>query len=142
MSRARYFAPPVIWMAVIFTFSTSLFGSAETGSVLLPILRSVFPGASPSSIELMHTAIRKAAHVAEYAVLALLWLRGLERGASWSRGKSAAAALIISAMYACSDEFHQSFNANRTPSAVDVLIDTAGASAALLFMRMKDKGRP
>jgi len=130
-------------MAVIFLFSTSLFGSSETGSVLGPVLRFFFPGVTEPQIGWAHFAVRKAAHLTEYAVLALLWQRGLVRGSGWTAGRSAFAALAISALYAVSDEFHQSFVPNRTPSALDALIDTAGASSALIFSRLaNNKGRP
>ena len=126
-------------MAVIFVFSTSIFGGSETGSVLGPIIRFLFPGVSESEIGWVHFAVRKAAHLSEYAALALLWQRGLVRGSGWTAGRSAFVALAISALYAVSDEFHQSFVPNRTPSALDVLIDTAGASSALIFSRLINK---
>jgi VanZ family protein len=39
--------------------------------------------------------------------------------------------LLASAVFAVSDEFHQSFVASRTASPVDVLIDICGALIAL-----------
>jgi VanZ family protein len=39
--------------------------------------------------------------------------------------------LLVVALYAASDEWHQSFVPNREASVVDVLIDTVGGGAAL-----------
>jgi VanZ family protein len=39
-------------------------------------------------------------------------------------------------LYAISDEYHQSFVANRHPQATDVLIDACGAATALLIVAL------
>ena len=43
------------------------------------------------------------------------------------------AALLGSALFAASDEFHQTFVQSRTPSVHDVLLDVAGALIGLLI---------
>jgi VanZ family protein len=43
------------------------------------------------------------------------------------------AVLLASALFAASDEFHQSFVKSRTPSVRDVLLDVAGAFLGLLI---------
>jgi VanZ family protein len=120
-----------MWMGAIFMFSTSLFGSEATGSVLEPLVRYFFPSVSQGTLDAVHFLVRKAAHMTEYAVLALLWYRALRGGASKGAGRAAALAFVISALYAASDEFHQSFVPNRTPSAYDVLVDASGAAIAM-----------
>lgn len=79
--------------------------------------------------------LRKGAHMTEYAVLFLLMNRAL----SGTLGRSSAAitgtALIAAVLYAVSDEYHQSFVPGRVASAVDVLIDSAGAACGLLLYR-------
>ena len=49
------------------------------------------------------------------------------------RGGAIVLALIVCALYAASDEFHQCFSDGRGPSPIDVMIDTVGASIALLL---------
>ena len=72
---------------------------------------------------------KKSAHFAAYAILALLFWRALPPGRRvwiWS--------WLLTVLYACSDEIHQSFVENRHPAARDVLIDACGAATALLII--------
>ena len=75
--------------------------------------------------------VRKAGHMAAFGILAvLLW-----RAISYSRQRGAlVASLVLTVLYAASDEFHQSFTAGRHASPVDVAIDSAGAAIALLAL--------
>jgi len=69
------------------------------------------------------------AHTIEYAVFGFLAVRlfsALRPGAPFSR--VAAAAWACAALYGISDEFHQSFVANRHASALDVAFDALGAA--------------
>lgn len=70
------------------------------------------------------------AHAAEYAVLAVLFVRALAR-ARWDRvtWTVALAAIALSVAYAVLDEWHQSFVPGRTREWRDVIADFAGASA-------------
>src|SRR5207244_12301915 len=80
-------------------------------------------------------AMRKCAHVSEYAILALLLWRALRSGSA-PRAKISmlfGAVLLGCAVFAGSDEFHQSFVKSRTSSVRDVLLDIAGALFGLLI---------
>jgi VanZ family protein len=122
--------PVVLWAGVISLLSSDVFSGDHTGSVLLPILQTVFPDASPETLLTVHGGIRKLAHLTEYAVLAVLVLRALERP-----GRSLAAlvvlALLLCAGYAAADELHQTLVPSRTGSPVDVAIDALGAALGL-----------
>lgn len=79
--------------------------------------------------------IRKFAHVCEYAILALLLWRAL-RSAPTLRTRGAilfGLVLLGCALFAASDEFHQSFVKSRTPSVRDVFLDISGAVVGLLM---------
>ena len=79
--------------------------------------------------------MRKCAHVTEYAVLALLLWRAL-RSVPALRTKTLmvfGAVLLGCALFAASDEFHQTFVKSRMPSVRDVLLDVAGALLGLLI---------
>ena len=67
--------------------------------------------------------LRKLAHMAEYGLLWLLWMRAL-------RGRAVLAA-VIAVGFAATDELHQSFVAGRTGTPVDVAIDAAGVGIAV-----------
>lgn len=97
------------WMAVIFLMSGRT------------------PGQLPDfgALDLL---VKKAGHFLAYGVLALLVLRAV--GAvprPWL------ATLLIVVLYAASDELHQTFVPGRMGTAVDVVIDAAGALTALLL---------
>jgi VanZ family protein len=78
---------------------------------------------------------RKFIHFGEFALLTVLWWRAFVTRMSHRRALSAA--LLISAAYAATDELHQHFVSGRHASVVDWLIDTAGASAAALYLRSR-----
>ena len=123
------------WMALIF-FMSAMPGdvSGEQSGTVVRILLAVHDavlgpsGMSEQALSVLETLVRKAAHMAEYAVLALLFCHALR--VSGAR-HPARLALAMSLSYAATDEFHQSFVGGRGPSAVDVMIDTAGAALAL-----------
>jgi VanZ family protein len=66
--------------------------------------------------------LRKLAHAAEYALLAILLLRALAR--PWL-------AFLVALAYAISDELHQHFVRGRVGAPRDVAIDAAGALIGL-----------
>lgn len=70
---------------------------------------------------------KKGSHMIGYALLAVSYLRGLTSGRSVNR-RMLLLAIILSGLYAASDEFHQSFTPGRTPSPADVGIDMIGAA--------------
>lgn len=124
-------------MALIFGGSTHLGAARNTSRIIGPILRWFNPDVTEDTIGKIQFAIRKCGHATEYAVLALLVLRALRHGrllpaTGWS-WTDARRAVLISALYAASDEFHQSFVATRDATLHDVLIDTAGATAAIFL---------
>jgi VanZ family protein len=82
--------------------------------------------------------VRKCAHLTEYTVFALLLWRALRKPVkndprSWI-WREARLTLLIVALYAASDEFHQSFVQTRTALVSDVFVDTAGGAASLLAL--------
>ena len=70
----------------------------------------------------------KTAHAFVYAILGALILRGLV-SADWKGVtlKFGAVAVLFSALYGLSDEFHQSFVEGRVADVVDLIADTIGA---------------
>jgi VanZ family protein len=130
----KYWLPLLIWLGVIFVGSTDLMSAEHTSRFIVPMLLWLKPGMAPETIRSILFAIRKCAHVAEYAILALLLWRALRSGSA-PRAKMSmlfGAVLLGCAVFAASDEFHQSFVKSRTPSVRDVLLDIAGALIGLL----------
>ena len=107
--------PPLVLMAVIFLFSAQ------------PSLNS--------GLGLADTIGRKIVHFAEYGLLAFLWARALRTRMDARR--AALVALVVTSLYAATDEFHQTFVEGRHGSPLDWAIDTAGAATATLRLRRR-----
>jgi len=134
----RYWLPVLAWMLVIFSASTDLMSGRRTSRVIEPLLRWLVPEISPENLRRAHFAARKAAHVAEYTMLALLLWRALRKpvpndSRPWN-WRDATWAVGLAALYAVSDELHQGFVATRTASAWDVVWDTLGALLGILCL--------
>ena len=123
----EFWLPVLAWMLVIFAASTDLMSAQHTSRFIGPFLLWVNPNLSAESIAQVQFAVRKAAHVTEYAILAALTLRALHRGVGALRIEHVASAFLIASGYAALDEYHQSFVASRTGSPIDVAIDASGA---------------
>ena len=131
----KYWLPVFIWLGVIFAGSSDIFSAEQTSRYLIPFLRWLDPQISPSTIAVIHFALRKISHVTEYAVLAALLWRAL-RSASAFRAKMSMVSVgvwVACAIFAASDEFRQSFIGSRTASLSDVMIDSVGALMGLTF---------
>jgi VanZ family protein len=104
VSRVNLWLPVVLWAGLIFTLSAV--PSLDTG------------------LGTWDLAVRKLAHLAEYAVLGGLLQRALGREPL---------ALLVGSAYAATDEIHQTFVAGRQGSPLDWLLDTAGVAAGVLL---------
>jgi VanZ family protein len=132
------YGPVVLWAALIFIFSSGLFSGSNTSSVLKPLVLWVYPSATETGLAIVHGLVRKTSHFVEYAILALLLARAFRTSLrEFLRNHWFAVSLTCVALYALSDEFHQSFVPSRTASIYDCLIDTAGGLAALTVVRVR-----
>ena len=138
------FLPALAMMALIFSFSAQTGVSSgqlsykvsyklvETGSrVLDKPLDDVQIDAYARRIE---GPVRKLAHMTEYFILAItvalpFYVYGL-RGFPLLL---VAGAICVG--FACTDEYHQSFVADRGPSVRDVGIDSIGVTAGILLVQ-------
>ncbi|MFC5451797.1 VanZ family protein [Paenibacillus aestuarii] len=141
-------AAALIWMAVIFLKSAQTYQQQSLRPQLTQWLAGVdLPGILPhwefsydhdlvtwrDPIGFIEFFIRKAGHVSEYAVLALLWSLALLA----KRIKAVIALLtssIISILYACTDEWHQTFVPDRTGLPIDIAVDAIGVAVALIII--------
>ncbi|WP_242622663.1 VanZ family protein [Lachnoclostridium sp. Marseille-P6806] len=130
------FVPALLVAAMIFGFSSedaegsSVQSELLTRRIIVEYNERMQKGWSEYQIEVytdrMEIYVRKAAHMAEYCLLAItlavpLYVYGL-RGFYLILFTSA-----LCAAYACTDEYHQLFSTGRSASARDVGIDSAGA---------------
>jgi VanZ family protein len=128
----KYWLPVLLWMIFVFIGSTDLMSAEQTSRFIGPFLRWFVPDISNPTVASIQLFVRKCAHLAEYAILASLLFRAFRQGRD-SFSRAAVIALVIAALYAALDEFHQSFVTSRTASPYDVAIDVAGALAGLLI---------
>lgn len=134
-SFLKYWLPLVTWLGVMFVGSTNLMSAEHTSHYIVPFLLWLKPGISPRNIWIILVVTRKCAHVTEYAILALLLWRAV-RSVPVLHAKISmlfGAVLFGCAVFAATDEFHQTFIKSRTPSVRDVFLDIAGALVGLLI---------
>ena len=122
--------PGLLWAAVIFFFSTDTFSGSNTGAILEPLFRHFFPILSAVDIKLIHAVVRKLGHFSEYFVLTILILN---RSVDDNTNGRVVIALVLTVLYAISDEFHQGFVPTRTASIADVTLDIFGALCGALI---------
>ena len=132
----------ILWMVVIFSFSAkpavqSTEMSTSVGKMICRIFVHDFSSWSDEKQEELAAKIdypvRKCAHASEYALLGALVLLTACTYAKMSP-ETVAAAVIISVLYAASDEFHQRFVPGRSCQFTDVLIDSAGVMVGVGFI--------
>src|SRR5579862_5260453 len=134
MTRVVPWLLVAIWASVIFNFSTDSFSKEHTSSFILPILQWLLPRASAETIDFLHFLIRKCAHLFEYFFFSALLFRAVRAPAQGWNVRWAVTALFLAAMFAASDEYHQTFVPSRGPSVHDVLLDISAAAAAQLIL--------
>ncbi|MBQ7536274.1 MAG: VanZ family protein [Stomatobaculum sp.] len=144
MRRRVFLLLTVLWMAVIFCFSSKDAASStedsyligRTAAVLLvPGFRGMSAEEQQAVVKSMDHKVRKTAHFFEYAVLGALlagvfFQAGSGKTDCIRQGIRAWAAGIG---YAASDEIHQMFVPGRACMWTDVVLDSAGVLAGLLL---------
>lgn len=148
-TRFLYLIPVVIWMIFIFYMSSKdgQGSSALSGEIteklgnLIEKLRNDTPEARQCFMEGLETIIRKAAHMAEYAILFGLVLLAVKKiNLKSEKIYNVLLAIAVCFLYACTDEVHQLFVDGRCGSMRDVLIDMVGVLICLpAGLAVKDK---
>ena len=133
--RVIRYAPLILWLAVIFINSSTIGATNNTSRIIRPLLEWLFAGSSAAQLDVYHGYIRKLAHFTEYAVLAFFASRAFWLSSQpFLRRFWFVWAFAFAAFTASADEYNQSFNAARTGSLYDTLIDAAGALAMILLL--------
>ena len=124
-------------MIVIFSASADS-RSVQHSRIIEPLLRWLFPHIADQQVNLIVFILRKCAHLTEYAILCMLFWWALRKPVRedprpWSWPEAGWSVLLV-ALYAGSDEFHQLFVPSRDASLRDVAIDTIGAILGIVFL--------
>ena len=101
---------------------------AVAADLFIDNLSDFTPSVQEQIIDGFSFAVRKAAHFSEYALLGCLWYLWLHK-----KRYSPLIALGASALYAVTDEFHQSFVPGRSCELRDMLVDSSGALTGIAF---------
>ncbi|GAA0589800.1 VanZ family protein [Virgibacillus siamensis] len=158
MQKSVYWLFPLLWMGVIFYSSAQPYeeqdikpflGNALNLSFLEPFVgwMSFTYHNSEVSVEalgvdgLIEFFIRKGAHFGVYFILLCLFYMAFVKTVKGAHWKLMEVSYLLSITYAVTDEFHQSYTANRTPYAGDIVIDGIGAGAAVLFLIVWNRNR-
>ena len=135
----RPYLPAGLWYGVIFLFSaqTGSSSGALSDRLAYRILRCIWPAffhleeaERTEILSVLTFCLRKSAHMAAYFLLAGLLMLAVRRGRPWRRAR---AVLLLCAVLAGLDEFHQTFVSGRSGQLRDVFIDLAGAGCFLLL---------
>ncbi len=101
----KYYLPAIIWVSIIFYFSS------------IPGLRY-----SKSAVE--EIILRKGAHFVEFSILVILLWRIFYLAHNIKIKKAYWSALLLAIAYSISDEFHQSLVLGRAGKIIDVIFDS------------------
>ncbi len=112
----KFWLPVIIWTGIIFILSA------------IPNLKS---GLEQDFI------FRKIAHILEYAILTFLLFRAFRAGGTKTK-KAIILSIIITFLYALSDEYHQTFIFGREGRLEDVGIDSIGILITSLIWYYKN----
>lgn len=153
-----YFVLSLLWMMVIYWKSSEpyqmqdvkpLLHSAISESQLLNVLPHIeftYDGdfvTYQKPYSMFEFFIRKCGHVTEYLILTL-FVRQTFASMTLSKSASWLLSFVIPVLYACTDEYHQTFVVGRTGHGIDVGVDSIGVVLALLsifFITRKSAAR-
>jgi VanZ family protein len=108
-----YWLPPLAWMGMLFYLSAQPDVPQPSG----PFLQQLY---------------EKGGHAFAYAILAWLYLRAL-RPHIHNRTTLYLVSAGLAALYALSDEYHQTFVPGRSGDLMDLVVDGAGICGAMLL---------
>lgn len=131
----------IVWMAVIFILSSQPGdASEETSQFVIYIFNLLGLDLYGFFGTLAQFIVRKCAHFTAYFILYMFLYNALRKSLSFK--KALWLSMLGAFLYACSDEFHQSFVPGRGPAIRDVMIDSAGALLGLSIVYLKNLKRP
>ena len=141
----------IFWMIFIFVMSSMDADNSNSKSIDLSIDvittvdkitkandEKVKSHKEESFIEKVNILIRKSSHAIEYLILGVLLLNLFYQLGKY-KFVFGLLSIGISFLYACTDEYHQTFVMGRTGQFVDVIIDTAGAIIGCIIFYLVHK---
>lgn len=127
----------IMWIMLIFYMShqPSLVSSTQSNKVIHTI-REITKNKEIKN-KINSFVVRKGAHILLFFILGILLFESIYSGDNLL--KSIFLALFLSFLYACSDEYHQTFIVGRSEEFKDVLIDFSGSFIGVLAFSLIKK---
>jgi VanZ family protein len=133
----------ILWLIVIAIESTPWLSAHNTSRILYPLFHFLF-GMDLFRFAILHVYIRKSGHVVGYGILSLLAFRAWRetlpaQGNPFWTLRWSTIAVLMTAIVASLDEWHQSFIPTRTGRWQDAALDTCSGIAVqgILFFWFK-----
>ena len=135
-----YLVLVLIWMSTIFMFSNQTGGesqglSQKVTKVIVEIFthnQNIEEAEKLELIENIDYYIRKLAHFSIYAIGGILIYNYINTY-NLSKKIVIIISILIGAIYAMTDEFHQIFTSGRSANVFDVLIDSCGVTTGVIL---------
>lgn len=141
MKKKLFSILTILWMIFIFYMSNqpSSISSSQSGGFIgmlcnIPVIGFVIKDLM--KIGMAEFLIRKSAHMFLYFVVAILIYNAINKA---GRLEDYLLSLLLTALYACTDEVHQLFIAGRSGELRDVLVDSTGALIGLVLIFLISK---
>ncbi len=133
MKKYFFITMTLLIMFLIFSFSSeSGAESVSRSDIISEIIRKLL--SDHINFKEASRITRKGAHFAVYFLLATFLQMNFSDNCRKRKNKIIVLSLVF--LYACTDEYHQSFVAGRGSRFTDVLIDTAGGMTSIFMMEM------
>ena len=141
-----YLSLVLLWMTTIFMFSNQTGGesqglSQKVTKVIVETFthnQNIDEGAKLELIENIDYYIRKLAHFSIYAIGGILIYNYINTY-NLSKKIVIIISILIGAIYAMTDEFHQIFTSGRSANVFDVLIDSCGVITGVALRNFTNK---
>jgi VanZ family protein len=130
----------ILWMILIFTFSTESFSSEESTPFLARLLADLLPHSLARHMDTIVYLIRKLSHWIEYLILGILLMRALKAQSSRQPAlRRMVWSILLATLYAVTDEYHQTLVPGRSANPLDVVIDSFGALCGTLWCHLRNR---
>lgn len=140
LARLGRYGPLLLWIAFILYASSGDFSSDNSSRFVRPFLLWLFPEISEGTLAGIHFLVRKASHLAEYAILAFLARRAFALSSrAFIQRWWFELAFVLVVLCSLMDEFNQSYDPSRTASILDCVIDVIGGLTVLLIFKVYDR---
>ena len=131
----------LLWMSLIFFLSAQVANeSSETTNIVIEIIYKLYKTLFANSnmdiatfSNVVFIPVRKLAHFSEFAILGILFYINIKE---YTNNKVLLLSVLLSSLYAVSDEIHQLFVPGRACAFIDMLIDSSGAFIGIVLIHL------